>query len=146
MPDVSFILVGGCSLAEGWCDYPNVYQFGRKSYDDIADYMAQADVLIMPWNQSDWIRACNPIKLKEYLAVGRPIVSTEFSALDGVRDLVRVANDPSAFVEAIRCALDEGYDVSASRARVAREGWDVKAAEVLTALRQISADRICQAG
>ena len=40
----------------------------------------------MPWNSSDSIKACNPIKLKEYLAVGRPMVATEFQALDGFRD------------------------------------------------------------
>jgi hypothetical protein len=42
---------------------------GRKPYDIIPSYMAAMDVLIMPWNDSDWIKACNPIKLKEYLAV-----------------------------------------------------------------------------
>ena len=85
-------MIGGCSLPDGWCALPNVHFLGRKPYDEVARYMAAMDVLIMPWNHSEWIKACNPIKLKEYLAVGRPVVTTDFPALDGWRDLVRVAD------------------------------------------------------
>ena len=81
----------------------------------------------MPWNSSDWIKACNPVKLKEYLAVGRPVVTTDFEALDGYRDLVRTAKGPEAFAHQIQCALDMPYDVKASRARVRCESWDAKA-------------------
>ena len=76
----------------------------------IARYMAAMDVLIMPWNKSEWIKACNPIKLKEYLAVGRPVVTTDFAALGPWRDLVRVANDADGFASEIRAALDSGAD------------------------------------
>lgn len=72
----------------------------------------------MPWNDSDWIKACNPIKLKEYLAVGRPIVTTDFDALEGWRDLVTVAKGVDAFAAAIRRALDTPYDARAARERV----------------------------
>ncbi len=124
---VEFALIGGCSMPEGWCTLPNVKLLGRKPYEMVAGYMAAMDVLIMPWNDSEWIKACNPIKLKEYLAVGRPVVTTDFSALDRYRDLVRVANTPAAFAQAIQAALDEKYDPAPARARVASEGWDAKA-------------------
>ena len=97
LPDVEFALIGGCSLPEGWCTLPNVKLLGRKPYELVANYMAAMDVLIMPWNDSEWIKACNPIKLKEYLAVGRPVVTTDFPALDRYRDLVRVAKTPRDF-------------------------------------------------
>ena len=127
MPDVQFVLVGGASLPEGWCSHANVHMLGRKPYDAVARYMAGMDALIMPWNKSEWIRACNPIKLKEYLAVGRPVVSTDFPALDGFRDVVRVADDVDAFVAALRAALAEPYDAAAGRARIDGESWDAKA-------------------
>lgn len=127
LPDVNFVMVGGCSLHEGWCPLPNVTFTGRKPYDSIATYMAAMDVLIMPWNKSDWIKACNPIKLKEYLAVGRPVVTTDFPALERYRDLVRVADTPRAFADAIRNALDTPHDAAKARARIASEGWDAKA-------------------
>ncbi len=126
LPDVSFVLVGGCSLPEGWCPLPNVHAVGRKPYKAVSSYMAACDVLIMPWNDSDWIKACNPIKLKEYLAVGRPIVTTDFPALDGWRDLVAVADGPEAFANAIKIAFGKTADHDAILQRLASETWDVK--------------------
>ena len=127
MLDVEFVLVGGCSLKEGWCPWTNVHLLGRKPYEVIANYMAAMDVLIMPWNDSEWIKACNPIKLKEYLAVGRPVVTTDFPALGRYRDLVRVASGARSFAKAIREALAEPYDAERARARIASESWDAKA-------------------
>lgn len=130
LPKVQFIMIGGCSLPDDWCTLPNVKFTGRKPYEMVARYMAAMDVLIMPWNQSDWIKACNPIKLKEYLAVGRPVVTTDFAALDGWRDLVRVARGAEEFASAIEAALSTPFDVAAARQRVAPESWDAKAALV----------------
>jgi glycosyltransferase involved in cell wall biosynthesis len=123
-PDCQFVLIGGCSLSQGWCPLPNVHLLGRRPYDVIADYMAAMDVLIMPWNDSDWIKACNPIKLKEYLAVGRPVVTTDFPALDGWRDLVRVAHDAESFAGAIDAGLAQ--PAPDAFARLADETWDAK--------------------
>ncbi|MBR2537629.1 MAG: glycosyltransferase [Hyphomicrobium sp.] len=128
LKDVDFALVGGCSLPEDWCTLPNVTLLGRKPYEIIASYMAAMDVLIMPWNDSDWIKACNPIKLKEYLAVGRPIVTKDFPALDRYRDLVRTAENPRDFAAAIRDAFSTPYDPLPARQRLASETWDAKAA------------------
>lgn len=130
-PDAQFVMVGGSSLPEGWCPYPNVHFIGRKPYDEVARYMAAMDVLIMPWNRSEWIKACNPVKLKEYLAIGKPVVTTEFAALDGWRDLVTVATGPEDFARAIRHALAGPFDPAPGRARIAGESWDAKAALVM---------------
>lgn len=127
LPNVSFVLIGGCSLPEDWCPWPNVHLLGRKPYEAVASYMAAMDVLVMPWNDSDWIKACNPIKLKEYLAVGRPVVTTDFPALDGWRDLVFVAKGGAEFATAIRTALASAHDAEAARQRVRPESWDAKA-------------------
>ncbi len=134
LPDVNFVMIGGSSLPEGWCDLPNVRFLGRKSYDVVARYMAAMDVLIMPWNQSEWIKACNPIKLKEYLAVGRPVVTTDFPALDHWRDLVRVAEGPEAFAAQIRDALANPHDPGPARQRLASESWDTKTDEIREAI------------
>jgi glycosyltransferase involved in cell wall biosynthesis len=127
MPEASFVMVGGCSLPEGWCRLPNVHLLGRKPYEEVARYMAAMDALIMPWNDSAWIKACNPIKLKEYLAVGRPVVTTEFDALDGWRHLVRVARGAEDFAAAIRAGLAEPFPSEAAAARLSTETWDAKA-------------------
>ena len=128
LPYASFVMVGGSSLPAGWCPYPNVHFLGRKPYDGIAGYMAAMDVLIMPWNESEWIKASCPVKLKEYLATGRPVVSTDFPALDGWRDAVRVAKGVEEFSEAVRMAIGAGRMGSeALQSRLASESWDAKA-------------------
>ena len=134
LKDVQFVMIGGCSLPEGWCTLPNVTMLGRKPYEMVANYMAAMDVLIMPWNDSDWIKACNPIKLKEYLAIGRPVVTTDFPALGKYRELVRVAKGPQQFSEQIRAALEQPYNAGAARKMVASEGWDAKAEYLAEAL------------
>jgi glycosyltransferase involved in cell wall biosynthesis len=140
LPDVNFVMIGGSSLPEGWCPYPNVKFLGRKPYEMVARYMAAMDVLIMPWNESDWIKACNPIKLKEYLAVGRPVVTRDFPALDGWRDLVHVARTADEFSAAIRTALDTPYDPEPARQRVASESWDAKGDLVMRTVLDLQLD------
>lgn len=127
LPGHQFVLVGGSSLPEGWCDLANVHMLGRKPYDEVAAYQAGMDVLIMPWNDSEWIKACNPIKLKEYLAVGRPIVTTDFVALERWRDLVSVAAGPDQFAAAIAAATGRPVDFEERLRRLAGESWDAKA-------------------
>ena len=130
VPEAEFVLIGACSLPDGWCPYDNVHFVGRRPYESIARYMAAMDVLIMPWNDSEWIKACNPIKLKEYLAVGRPVVTTDFPTLDDWRDTVRVANSGEAFAEAVRSALKEPRDETALHDRIRAETWDHKATQL----------------
>lgn len=137
MPDCSFVMVGGCSLPEGWCAAKNVYFLGRKPYEQVADYMAACDILIMPWNRSPWIKACNPVKLKEYLAVGRPVVSTPFDELSQYEGFVSVAADTPEFVRAIRSALENPPVADTLRARVEQETWAAKANSALAKLDDI---------
>ena len=137
LPDVPFVMVGGCSLPDGWCMLPNVHFLGRKPYDEVADYMAACDVLIMPWNRNEWIRACNPVKLKEYLAVGRPVVSTPFDELEFYSGLVHVAQDAESFAREIRSALVEPGLPAPRRDRVRNETWKVKGRSILNELERL---------
>lgn len=136
LSEVEFVLVGACSLPEGWCGLANVRMLGRKQYEDVPGYMASCDVLIMPWNKSSWIRACNPVKLKEYLAVGRPVVSVPFPELERFGPHVRVAGDAEGFVSAIRGALRGGHDPSAGREAVRSLTWDAQGGLVFDLLRE----------
>lgn len=138
LPEVQFVLVGGCSLPEGWCRAPNVSLLGQQPYDLVADYMAACDVLIMPWNRSDWIRACNPVKLKEYLAVGRPVVSTPFEELRRYGGFVRVAATSEQFASHIREALADPPEADSLRQHVSDQTWTAKGRLVLRALAEAS--------
>jgi hypothetical protein len=105
---------------------PNVCYLGPVSYDLLPSYAAHFDVGIMPWLRNDWIAACNPIKLKEYLALGFPIVSVRFPQLAPYQDLVAAADDPDSFLAALARALVERDPAAAERRRerVRHSSWD----------------------
>lgn len=141
LSEIQFLMVGASSLPDGWCTLPNVHFLGQKPYEEVADYMAASDVLIMPWNRSEWIRVCNPIKLKEYLATGRPVVSTWFAEVDQYRPHVAVATEPTAFAAAIRSALDDPGDPEARRDRVRSETWARKGETIWSLLTDQGAEK-----
>lgn len=138
LPEAQFVLVGGCSLPEDWCTLDNVHLLGQRNYSDVPGYMASCDVLIMPWNRNEWIQACNPVKLKEYLAIGRPIVTTPFPELNRFEGLVSIASDSAGFIEAIKAALaaveSGSFDPQPGRARVEQETWAAKGVSAVETL------------
>jgi glycosyltransferase involved in cell wall biosynthesis len=141
LPHVHFLLVGECTLPEGWCPLPNVSMLGKRPYEQVAAYMAACDVLIMPWNHSPWIQACNPVKLKEYLAVGRPVVSSPFKELESYAGLVRVASGEEQFAAQLERALVAPDDPHPRRERVRSQTWATKAERVLAELRERGLER-----
>ena len=134
LPEAQFVLVGACSLPDGWCGLPNVTLLGKRPFEDVPAYMAACDVLIMPWQRSPWIEACNPVKLTEYLAAGRPVVTTDFAELRRYDRLVRVANDAQTFVDAIQTSLTEPWDGRPARDRLDNQSWTFKASAILDEL------------
>jgi glycosyltransferase involved in cell wall biosynthesis len=98
---------------------PNVVYLGPIPYEALPAYAAQFDVGIMPWLRNEWIEACNPIKLKEYLALGFPVVTTRFPMLAPYEDVVLAADDAAGFVAQLGRAL-AARDVAGAEARRAR--------------------------
>lgn len=134
VPEAQLVLVGDatCSM-QRFERYRNVHWLGFRPYAEIPRYGSGFDVAIMPWQRNEWIRGCNPIKLKEYLALGLPIVSTDFPELRRYRELVRIAGDADEFVEGVRRSLAGGGPVPPDqlRARVLDSSWERVAAELL---------------
>lgn len=134
LPEMSFVLVGKASAnVFGLQQRKNVWLLGQKPYEQVPHYGKCFDVAIMPWRQNRWIEACNPIKLKEYLALGKPIVSTPFPESLTYRDLIYEARTAEEFAGGIQRALAEDDDarIAARRQRVVGSSWDSKAELVL---------------
>lgn len=136
LPEVSFVFVGKIYDDPSRVWKKNVWMMGHKSYDETPLYGKCFDVAIMPWLQTPWIQACNPIKLKEYLALGKPVVSTPFAELQKYQDVVYQANTPEEFAECIEKALaeDSPKHIAARRKKVVMFTWDSKAKLVLNKL------------
>jgi hypothetical protein len=88
-------------------ELPHVHFLGRKPYEEIPFYGKTFDVAMMPWNRNKWIEYCNPVKTKEYLALGKPIVSVYYPEIEPYSDVVYVARDYDGFVSCIGQAIEE---------------------------------------
>ena len=98
---------------------------GPVSYERIPDYMRAFDVCITPHKVTAFTESLNPIKLWEYLAAGKPIVSAPVAGFRDFPDLVYLARDCDGFVTAIEQALQEPLCKSAARrAEARRHSWE----------------------
>ncbi|WP_101523659.1 glycosyltransferase [Nocardioides houyundeii] len=130
LPEASVVLVGAatCPLDE-LLALPNVHWLGMKPYEEIPRYGAGFDVAIMPWLQNDWIRFCNPIKTKEYLALGLPVVTTPYPEASAHSDVLAIAQGPEDFIAKVAQAL-AGEPVGTPerrRASVLADSWSSRA-------------------
>ena len=87
---------------------PNIHYLGPKTYDELPRYIAGWDVALMPFAINESTRYISPTKTPEYLAAGKPVVSTPIADVIkpyGKLDLVRIARTPEEFIAAIELSL-----------------------------------------
>ena len=99
-PDLHFVMVGPVvkidsgTLPQG----PNIHWLGGKAYKDLPAYMSGWDVVMLPFARNESTRFISPTKTPEYLAAGKPVVSTSITDVVrpyAVEKLVRIADTPA---------------------------------------------------
>lgn len=130
---------------------PNVHWLGARRYEELPSYLSGWDVAILPYARNDATRLYTPTRTPEYLAAGRPVVSTpllDVVAAWGDRDLVRIADTPDAFVTALDAALTEDPEPRRSRADalLARSSWDRTWSEMWSVVEGVEGARSAQSG
>ncbi len=106
----------------------NIAYLGAKDYAQLPSYLSGWDVAIMPFALNEATRFISPTKTPEYLAGGRPVVSTAITDVKrqyGHLDGVKIADDPAAFIDACEQAMTpaEGWLDQADQA-LAGLSWD----------------------
>ncbi len=103
LPGWNFVFIGRSEIDTSAIDgYENVYFLGPRQHCDLPKYSQHWDVAILPFLNNKQIASCNPLKLMEYLAAGKPIVSTRFPAVKQYEGMVQGVDSPEAFVTAIK--------------------------------------------
>jgi len=130
-PDLHFVMIGPVVKISDE-DLPrreNIHYLGGKDYKELPDYIAGWDVAMMPFAINESTKFISPTKTPEYLAAGRPVVSTAITDVVkpyGEAGLVFIAETPEAFSDAIDAALKD--DPSERRRRAAefldKMSWD----------------------
>lgn len=85
---------------------PNVYFLGKKQKDEIPDFINSFDVCLILYDTSqEFVKGCNPMKLYEYLAMGKPVVSAPIEAVEAYQPTVKIAKNATDFEETIEKIL-----------------------------------------
>jgi glycosyltransferase involved in cell wall biosynthesis len=132
-PAWSFALVGKATTDLAVLrDLRNVHVLGQRPYADLPTYCRGFDVGIIPFKQNELTLRANPLKLREYLAAGLPVVATPLPEVARYAHLVRLADSPRAFIAELELALRERtQDQDVTRIESMRsESWETRVSEI----------------
>ncbi|OJT21566.1 glycosyltransferase [Archangium sp. Cb G35] len=108
----------------------NIHLLGRKPYSALPGYCKAFDVALMPFKVNELTLNANPLKVREYLAAGVPVVSSDIPEVRKV-GLCKLAKDTEDFVRKVDECLAEGAGPSRERAeRIRHESWEAKVEEI----------------
>lgn len=132
-PHWSFVLIGksdtDLSALRG---LPQVHLLGRREYVDLPAYCRGFDVALLPFVINPLTLAANPLKLREYLAAGLPVVASDIPETRRLSSLVHLARTDAEYLNSIESILASGRtgpQLEISRA-MDRESWDEKVTEL----------------
>ena len=142
-PQYEFVLVGNAQV-----DISELTQFDNVTHIEAVDhkllpcFSQHWQASILPFKNNGQIQACDPLKLKEYLASGVPIVSTDFPAVRRFQDAVLITNSAEGFLNRLDIAMSIHQAPSLawkehSSELVKRHSWDHKAKFVLNECKSI---------
>ncbi|MBX7218607.1 MAG: glycosyltransferase [Blastocatellia bacterium] len=112
---------------------PNVHCIGSQPYTSLPAFAAHFDVCVLPWvTDNEFVSYGSAIKVREYLATGKPVVMTplyEYEPLDGI---LRITRSYDHFIDCVEQALtaDTQADKEARQQAVKGNTWDVRAEQV----------------
>jgi O-antigen biosynthesis protein len=111
-PEYSILLVGPVNSGKAQLDsYPNIIMVGAKPYESLPSYLSNIDVCLIPFKINDITLASNPIKMYEYLAAGKPVVSTALpEVVRNASEIVYIGKDEMDFLRKVEIAVNENKD------------------------------------
>ncbi|HVF88471.1 MAG TPA: glycosyltransferase [Blastocatellia bacterium] len=132
-PEWQWVLLGLKSARLDIEDLPNVHYLGSKPYSEMPRYAAAFDVCVLPWvTDNEFVSYGSAIKVREYLATGKPVVITplyEYESLDGI---LRISRGYDDFILKVEDALSRDSDEKRRARQEAVRGstWDARSEEV----------------
>ena len=132
-PEWSFVLIGKQDTStERLRGLSNVHLLGRKDYALLPACCKGFHVAILPFVVNELTLAANPLKLREYLAAGLPVVSTAIPEAARLGDLIRIGDSFDHFLEQIEAQLaagESGPSLAVSKS-MDSESWEDKVTEI----------------
>jgi glycosyltransferase involved in cell wall biosynthesis len=133
-PQWNFLLVGHAHVSvDALQRLPNVTLVGAQPYESLPGWAKAFDVAIIPYRMNRQVKNANPLKLREYLATGKPVVTVPTPEVDRFSEVVRIAESREDYLAAIEASLQESDPQAAARrmASVKTMSWESRAQETL---------------
>ncbi len=147
-PEASLVLIGRVledridpRILEELKERENVYFSGEREYRELPAYIAAFKVGIIPYIP-ERIKLNEPTKHYDYLAAGKPTVSTAIEELLRFKDYIYIAHSHEEFLKLLSQALDED-DPQRVKSRLEfmeRNTWSIRADEILEAIKKVTVD------
>ena len=117
-------MIGGLFVdVSQFTDIDNVYFLGRKEHDELPQYCASFDVAIIPYDMNNQrMESVSPVKTRELLAAGVPVVAADVPELRAFGDEVLIAKTVEEWITAIDIQLSRKDNDKISEA-VSEDGW-----------------------
>jgi hypothetical protein len=131
-PQANIVLIGRkMNYLDQFEKNKNIYLLGYKDYKLLPSYLKHFDVCLIPFHVNELMEGVDPIKLREYLSLGKPVVSVALPEVAKVGRAVYVAENEKEFVNLVGKALEEEKTLFEERLNVARQSdWNVKLGEL----------------
>ncbi len=129
-PDWQWVFIGNRSRGLDIEGMANTHFLPPVAYDDLPSYAAGFDVCVLPWETEQAFTSYgSAIKVREYLATGKPVVISPLPEYEPLADVLRIARSRDQFLSLVADALNESDPNAASRrqAAVAEGTWDARA-------------------
>lgn len=140
-PDWSVVIVGPTERWRLPSDVPpNLHLLGARPYRSVPCYLKGMDVCLVPFRENAVSRAASPLKLYEYLAAGRAVVSTPVPDLTFLGSVVRSARSQDEFLTAIEASLPLAHDPIEQQRRLevaAQHSWQQRAQVALAWIEKV---------
>ena len=108
---------------------PNIHLTGRKPYEMLPNYCKSFDVGLNPFIINDLTLAANPLKVREYLASGLPVVSSDLPEVR-ILDHCLTYDDTDGFIKQVEAALEQEYSRAEISDSIQDESWEAKVDEL----------------
>jgi glycosyltransferase involved in cell wall biosynthesis len=137
-PSATVVVIGRIAVpSAGLSTRPNIRWLGPRPYQSLPSYGRRFDVAIIPYRPTRQVMNANPLKLREYLAMGIPIVSVATPEIDQFASLVSIARRREDFAGLVSSALGAPRDEKAVAARMAAArsmSWQSRVDEIVRTL------------
>lgn len=141
LPHASIVMIGNVTMdVSPIKGLANVHLMGHRPYQELPNYCRGFDVAMIPFPINEVTLNSNPLKCREYLAAGLPVISTAIPEVE-VLDCCRIGRDPKEFVAYVVAALrDPGPSLQRSDA-IRGQSWEAKLIEISAHLAAVSEER-----